>query len=638
MLMGVGEMRVLYQRHGAFTLIVLLLVTLSVASCAKSQPVATPAPATPAPAPVTAPAPVATPAPTAPEAQQIRGFGDLFATTTVPGGPKLNVAALEKNKSVQLVLKYNVNAQPLWTKAMYGGEVVAATTLGGQLSNPILDPLKGTGRRNHYYGRLLYYDQGLCSWVGREDFSRCNGRYAENNAVLIVPGLIQSWEQPDPVTYVFHVRKGALWPAIPPMNRTDREVIADDVKWFFDITKKEGQLKGSFADLVSLDVLDRYTLKLTTATPLPDFLRTVAQSGVGMFAKECYDAQGCLGSKLITPGPWLLKEYTPRQRAVLEKNPEFFLKGLPYIDRWIYLNMTDPSALKAAFTTGQVIAYRTYTEEDALSAQKQSPGSFVGLMPSAASGTGLRPRLEGPMADVRVRRALALAVNMQEVWDLSSDGLGLLPTEFGRDLFGLGKSFYLSLDNAGEWYRYDPVRAKQLLTEAGYGAGFKTLIRASASFGQGYDILTALQAQWKKINVDLQISVVDATALTAALTGKRWEGFISNLTSASWTDGNTGFISYLKGSPFNYQDIDDPVITDLHLRASREMDPAKRAALLWQSEERVLDQLYVLRINHVWPFDVWQASEINGATHSWDYYYSLGVMWLSMQDPSKVRR
>ncbi|MBM3946098.1 MAG: ABC transporter substrate-binding protein, partial [SAR202 cluster bacterium] len=620
------------------------------APAAPSAPAATPAPTPSAPAPTAAAAPAgiapsaAAPAAPAPTATPIRAggvqFGDLFATRELPGGPKIPVDTLLKDKSVQAILKFSVNAQPLWTRAKYGGDVVALTTLGGALSNPVLDPLRGAGRRNHYYGRLLYYDQGLCSWVGREDFSVCKGQYAVNNGIVIVPGIFEKWRQPDPVTYVFTVRKGVLWPAIPPVIRPDREVTAEDIKWFLETTKQEGQLKDSFADMKSAEAVDRYTLRIVTAAPLPDFLRNIAQSGVGIFPKECYDAgTACMGQKLITPGPWLLKEYIVRQRAVLEKNQEFFLKGLPYVDRWTWLNITDPSAAKAAFVSGQVINFRTFTQDDAEATVKLVPGSTLTVQVSAASGFGMRPKLEGPLADVNVRRALMLALDLRTIWELSSGGLGILATEFGRDLFGLGQSVFLSMENASEWYQYNPTRAKKMLTDAGFPNGFTTSVITASSSGQGYDMLLAIQSQWKKnVGVDMAIKVVDSAASTASLTGKKWDGFHNSFGAGAWSDGLTGFLTRVKGSPFNYQDIDDPVINDLFMKANREMDPVKRVALLWQAEQHEMNQVYILRFNHVWPWDAWQSTEINGATHAWDFYYSLGVMWMTMQDPTRARK
>jgi peptide/nickel transport system substrate-binding protein len=567
-------------------------------------------------------------------------FENLFATREVPGGPKVNPAAVQREKGLQELLKFHQNRLPLWTKAKYGGEVTFVGSVTGGLVDPTTNPLKIGTRRNSHYGRLLYYDHGLCSWVGRDsDFSVCKGQYAVNDAVLIVPGLFQSWEQPDPLTFVFHVRKGALWPAVPPMLRPDREVTADDVKWYLDIQKQEGVYKDAFVDVKSTEAVDRYTLKVNLLAPLPDFLRNIAQSGIGIFPKECYDEKDCLGKKLITPGPWLVKEYIPRQKLIYEKNPEFFLRGLPYVDRWVILQIVDPASQKSAFITGQVTQYRTYDKAESASVAAKVPGDQIHLQYNAAGPMAYRPKLEGPFADVRVRRALMLALDIRGIWELTGSGNGVLPTEFGRDLFGFGKSFYLTLDNASEWYQYNPERAKKLLAEAGYPNGFSTKMTTSSASGVIYEQILAVQSLWKNnLNVDMTIQVVDSQTAGVLLREKKWEGLYSGTFAGSWTDGNTGFLPQIKGSPFNFQNIEDPVFEDLYVKARRELDPAKRVAFIWAAEQREMDQIYWYRINQHFPYDHMQAWEMNGAAHAWDFYYSLGVAWLTMFDPEKAKR
>jgi peptide/nickel transport system substrate-binding protein len=252
---------------------------------------------------------------------------------------------------------------------------------------------------------------------------------------------------------------------------------------------------------------------------------------------------------------------------------------------------------------------------------------------------GYRPKLEGPLADVRVRRALMLALDVKGIWDLTGTGNGVLATEFGRDLFGFGKSFYLTLDNASEWYQYNPERAKKLLAEAGYPNGFSTKMTTTSASGVIYEQILGTQAMWKKnLNVDMAIQVVDSQTNTVLRQEKKWEGLYSGTFVGSWTDGGTGFLPQLKGSPFNFQNIDDPVFDDLFLKARRELDPAKRVAFIWAAEQREMDQIYWYRINQHFPYDHMHAWEMNGAAHAWDFYYSLGVAWLTMVNPDKAKR
>ena len=214
---------------------------------------------------------------------------------------------------------------------------------------------------------------------------------------------------------------------------------------------------------------------------------------------------------------------------------------------------------------------------------------------------------------------------------------GVIPTEFGRDYFGFGKSFLFALDYAPEWYQHDPARAKKMMAEAGYSNGFQTIITNSVASGVTYDYLLGVQEQWKKhLNVDMAIKTVDAIAFRQLLTEKKWEGLHGSAGAGGWTDGTTGFLTLLKGSPFNYQNIDDPLIEELFFKSRRELDPVKRVALIWQAERHEMNQIYWFRFNQHFPYDPMQPWEMNGAAQAWDFYFSLGVAWLTMIDPDKL--
>jgi ABC-type transport system substrate-binding protein len=555
----------------------------------------------------------------------------------VPGGPAFFPRKLAQEKGVQELFKYHVTKLPLWTKASYGGEWHGAAVLT-PASNFAFLSVQVLSRPT-YGGMLLTFDMGRCSLIGRDaDYSKCKGEYGHSQSLTVVPGIFDKWDQPTPTTYVFNVRKGVLWPAIPPMNRTDREVTAEDIVWFLETTKKEGALKDNFQLVTKFEALDRYTVRVKLDSPVAEFLRHMANSSMAIFPKECYDEKGCLGNKQITPAPYLVKELIIRQRHVLEKNPEFHLKGLPYLDRFVGVLISDPAAAKAAFLTGKTDQQSVNTASELQSYQQRVPGIQVHSQAVLAGTSVVRPQLKGPLADLKVRRALAMAMDHRFIWEAASEGFAYFPNIVSRDYFGA--DWFYTLDQAGQWYQFNPTRAKQLLNEAGYGNGFKIQVSLTFTSGQQRDQMTALAANWKKhLNVDLSIVTVEGVAYNTQLYGKSWVDLIYmyGWNVSYWAEGDAAVGHFVFGNKLNFQGVDDPFMTDIYPKVRSELDPAKRAALLWQVEQRELEQVYLLRVAPPTSYNVQQPWEMNSASHQVAWWgQTNGTGWLGMHDITKA--
>ncbi|MSP77969.1 MAG: hypothetical protein EXR67_00140 [Dehalococcoidia bacterium] len=624
----------------------MFLAALALA-CGRPQEVAAPAPsakpaAAPTAAPVPAPAPGATPAaaPTAPAAPAApQGPQPL-----VPGGPVFYRQEFESSPAGQFLRDYDFRKWPLWTKASYGGELRGAG--GGASLTPMLSFLTTQAiSRMTVAGMLLLLDEGVCSMIGRDaDFSTCNGQYSRSSDVAIVPGLIVKWEQPDPLTFNLTVRKGALWPAVAPMTRTDREVTAEDIAWFLDITKKEGIIRDNLALAQSFTAVDRYTVRVKMSAPQAEFIHNLTNLSMGTFPKECYDEKGCLGGKQISPAPFLLKESVAQQRTVYEKNPEFWMKGLPYLDRIVALAITDTGAQKAALSTGQIDMVGFQGVGEAALLTKQTPGARMQTEAILQGTQSLEPKYTGPFADVRVRRAMAMAMDHKTIWS-AAEGFNWFPTITPRHLFGpVGPNapyaFQISLENqVSEWYKFNPAKAKALLAEAGYANGFKTEMTTSTCSGANYDMLLVLQANWLKyLNVDASMKCIDAAAYTVALNGNKWgDGILyvrqQSLTLCGCVD--LAMARMVTGATVNFQKMSDPVIDDFFNKQRGELDPAKRVKILWDYEQYEMNQVYVWRMAWTWGVMVKNGWEINCAGHELAYCGPTnGPGWLSMMDPA----
>ncbi|MSQ13494.1 MAG: ABC transporter substrate-binding protein [Dehalococcoidia bacterium] len=593
-----------------------LIVLLFTLACAKGEKAAAPA-QTSAPVAAPAPTPAATTAPATPAApsapQTPRPATPTGPTPLVPGGPPFDRAGIEKTTFWAVWNQYHQTKIPLWTKAKYGGELRSVTAY---LPTTQYNPLKQLGdHRALFHGALLNIDYGLCSLQNRnDDYTTCPGKYANNYNRIITPSAFIGWEQPNATTYIFRLRKGVLWPAIPPMARQDREVTSADIAWMLDIIKNEGALAPYFALVTAFEAVDRYTVKITLSAPHAEFMVNMANVSLALFARECYEEKDCLVNKQVTPAPFLFKSGTPRGSAVFEKNPEFYMKGLPYLDRFKLFGITDPAAQKAAFFTGNVtVIHQSGPPRDLEEFKKQVPGVKI-IAATIFNGQAMRPQLTGPLADVRVRRALAMTMDHVSLWEVAYGGYAYLPTLVSRHTFG--DEFFMTLEQAGEWYQFNPTRAKQLLTEAGYPDGFTTTFTTSSSFGALYDMLLMMQANWKKhLNVTANLKRLDATAATAALYAGQWEGLypMGCYIPGCWGGGDEPFLQMIKGAPLNFQKIDDPKINDLYLKQRSELDPGKRAALLWEYEQYELTQLYAIRYSGLMSFLVKQPYSLNCA-------------------------
>lgn len=629
------------------SLVGVLVLVLILTACAKSEaPAVTPAPSPAPAAPAAAPAPAPTPAPAT------GGTGVESPTTAlaaflahpegqplVPGGPPLFAKRLSQEPGIQIIYKYHQTKLPLWAKAQYGGEfrtnsVFTPVNLN-LLGNQVLS-------RPSYAGMLLLFDMGRCSMVGRDaDFSTCGGKYGNNQSIAIIPGVFDRWEQSGPTTYVFHIRPGVVWPSVPPMARTDRTVTAEDVVWLLEINKKEGILKDNFTLVDKFEAVDKSTVKVTLQSPVAEFLRHMANSSMGIFPKECYDEKGCLTGKLVSPGPFLIKELLPRERMLLVKNQEFHLKGLPYVDRIVGIQINDPAAVKSSFITGQLDNYSIQGTETEMKSVAQKMSGVQIMSQVVLAGTSvLRAQLKGPMTDVRVRRAMALTMEHPTMWQAGQEGFAYFPNIVSRDFFGA--DWYYTLEQAGEWYQFNPTKAKELMKEAGYASGFKLNLVLPSFFTSGgpYEEMLFLQSNWKKhLGVDVNIQIAEPVPYASILNERTWDGvyYQYGWNVSYWAEGDAAVGHFVFGNRLNFQTVNDQFMTDIYPKVRSELDPAKRATLLWQVEQRELDQVYLLRVAPPASFQLMQPWEMNGAAHQVAWWASLnGPTWLTMLDPSKA--
>ncbi|MSP78902.1 MAG: ABC transporter substrate-binding protein [Dehalococcoidia bacterium] len=544
----------------------------------------------------------------------------------------------------QEVLKYNYTKLPMWTKAKYGGERVGN---GGTYSILQQNPFTSFSKRNIFAGMFIMIDAGTCSSIGRTDFSECNG--VRNNALVgtLVPGLVEKWERPDPLTVVLTLRQGVLWPNLPPMNlRPNRNVTVEDMKWYFETQKNEGVYRDTFALVDTFEVVDSRTLRLRFAQPHSTFIQMLANYGLGIIPRECYeDKAGCLAKRLISPGPFIYDEAgsEPGNKVIYKKNPEFWLKGLPYLDQLRTIRVTDLAAQRAAYITAQFDQFAVYSPRERDQLLKETPASQVQTQYCSCGSAHFQMRMDqAPLNDVRVRRALSMAMDRPKAWLAGNDGYNAMGSPMAFDFLGL--NLFVSLKTAGPYNQYNPAEAKRLLAEAGYPSGFAITVNiansgASTQYGS-VEMVTSLQQDWAKVGVTLQLKLIDAQAEAGLRRDKKWDGMLfSQCYDCNATDPDSYFLVGYSKSVRNLQGINDPIIDDMYLKARSEVDPKKREQIYWDFNNRMFDQMYGMHFGNPSGFEFFAPWLRNASSHVWAYAsitnFASWVMWI---DPDLMKK
>jgi len=339
-----------------------------------------------------------------------------------------------------------------------------------------------------------------------------NPLHAVNMANLeFQPLVAESLEYPDHLTYVWKLRHGVRFHNIDPTF--GREVTAADVVYSFDRLKAGPTLNDRKLLTLHTDkyeAIDDYTFSLRTNklfSPTVDHTGNFAYSIVPHEAVEKWDglamnASGC--------GAWILADYVRAERVHLRRNPDYFQQGRPFPDEEEWLPITDLSALWQTFKTGR--ADYVGINLDKLKRQEIEGKPGFQVAKSAYLFTiNCYVRVDRPpFSDERVREALDIAIDRDDYIAKMYFGDGNYngPIPWALEYWALPQ------DELRSTLAYDPTRAKQLLSAAGYGDGLE-LDTPVASFGDSPKVATVLADHYAKVGVKVNIRTRELGAFLA---------------------------------------------------------------------------------------------------------------------------
>jgi peptide/nickel transport system substrate-binding protein len=365
------------------------------------------------------------------------------------------------------------------------------------------------------------------------------------------PDLAESWTQPDELTYLFKLRSGMKWHNVAPVN--GRELTAEDVAYSFQRIRDLRSYAGQLAGVTRMEAVDRSTFKITMEKPNADLLANLCNRTQVMVAREAVEAQGGTleNAPVIGTGPWLFDTYTARERFTAKRNPDYFLRGLPYFDTFESYILADVATLISAFrgSTINVIGAGgiPQTGAEIARAVPQAQIRWVSADENQAE-LGLKLSVE-PFSDLRVRQAISKALDRKAIIETVHLGRGSLNGGFAVP----DPSWSLPEAELSRLQARDLEGARRLLREAGKeGLSFEILVPPYQQ-NMFSPVSELVQAQLREAGINATLKPLDSVAFQQAQSQGNYQayvGLISSPTPNAWltrryttggTDNHAGY-------------------------------------------------------------------------------------------------
>ncbi len=435
------------------------------------------------------------------------------------------------------------------------------------------------------------------------------------------PAVAESWDiQDNGKTYIFHLRKDVKWSDGKPVTAHDfeyawkralsPEIASEYAYQLYYIKNGEKYNTGEITDPneVGVKALDDYTLKVELEQPAPYFLSLVAFPTLYPLPKHVLESHPDWPkgidkdpSLYVTNGPFVLAEWSHHDKIVLKKNPNYFDKDKVKLDKLVFYMVEDANTAVQMFENGEVDVIDTIPTAQ-IDQWKGKPeyrvdpilGTYYILVNVGSDKTMSGDK--NPLLDVRVRKAIAMAINRSVITDKILKGgqqpayafvpPGIPDAKPGTDFRKVGGNFFTE----------DIQKAKQLLAEAGYpdGKGFpKLLYLYNTSEGH------------KKIAEAVQNMLKENLGIDMELQNQEWKVYLQSrnegqfdLARAGWlgdyVDPMTFLDMFVSTSGNNDTGWSNPQYDELIEKAKYETDNAKRVEYMHQAEKILMEDMPII--------------------------------------------
>ncbi|MEO6590208.1 MAG: ABC transporter substrate-binding protein [Pyrinomonadaceae bacterium] len=430
---------------------------------------------------------------------------------------------------------------------------------------------------------------------------------AENNKNSdLTPSLAEKWERnADATVWTFYLRKDAKWSDGKPITANDfvyswKRILTPDEKFsgylLFNIKNAElYSSKKAKAEDIGVRAVDDYTLEATMEKPAPYFYKLIALTAfrpVPQTAIEKFGKDWTKPENIVTSGAFKLKEFSPKNQIVVERNPQFWNNADTKLEKIIFISYDKvpagsdyPEKASKRYENGETDAVMITSEPDE-SIKKRA--DFSRFKANGIEYLNLNTSIK-PFNDIRVRRAFSMALNREK---MKEKNLSQFPTDsFLPEIKGY--------ENAGSG-SYQPDEARRLLAEAGYpqGLNFPEIEYIYNTNERNRDIAEFVQKQWKdEINIKVKLVSMEFKEFLKKRSAFDYNG----IARGAWVSDFNDPYNFLSSLYYFYTDKNgkitgwtDKKYGEVVEKSNLETDEAKRYKLLNEAETYLLEQQPVI--------------------------------------------
>jgi peptide/nickel transport system substrate-binding protein len=431
-------------------------------------------------------------------------------------------------------------------------------------------------------------------------------RFADG-ATDLEPGLAERWDvSDDGLTYTFHLRPGVTFHDGTPVDAEAVEFSFErqiDPEHPYHDTGEFPYAEFTLGNIASIEVVDELTVRITLAESFAPFLSNLAMHAAAIVSPTAVMTHGRdFSENPVGTGPYRFVSWRRGIEVVLERNPDYW-RVEPQVERLVFRPIVEDQTRLAALEAGEIDLAVNLPPDDLPRLREDERFTFAEQAGMHTWYVVFNVTKE-PFDDARVRQAVAFAIDRQAIVDAVLGGTGVLARNF------LPPVVWGYTEDVAD-YPYDPERARELLTEAGYPDGFEVefwVPESGSGMQQPVAMGTVIQDYLSRVGIRASIQQFEwGTYLDRVIVPVESADTVPAMFQMSWIGDNGDPDNFLyillsgdqfPASGFNLGYYANPTVDEILREARTTLDHDARVPLYEEAQRLIMDDMPVVPVDH----------------------------------------